>query len=39
MLPKKYEYVAVQALSSDGRVLGTSHTTQIRPYTASLASG
>jgi hypothetical protein len=39
MLPKKYEYVEVQALASDGRVLGTSHTTRIRPYTASLASG
>jgi hypothetical protein len=39
MLPKKYEYVEVQALSSDGRVLGSSHTTRIRPYSASLASG
>jgi hypothetical protein len=39
LLPKKYEYVAVQALSSDGRVLATSHTTRIRPFTASLGSG
>jgi hypothetical protein len=39
ILSKKYAYVAVQALSLDGRVLGTSHTTKIRPYTASLGSG
>jgi hypothetical protein len=39
VLPKKYEYVEVQALSSDGRVLSTSHTTRILPYSASLAPG
>ncbi len=39
MLPKKYTYVEVQALSSNGRVLGASQTTRIRPYSASLASG
>jgi hypothetical protein len=39
MLPRKYEYVAVQALAADGRVLGNSHTSRIRPYSASLASG
>ncbi|MGH2865406.1 MAG: arylsulfotransferase family protein [Solirubrobacteraceae bacterium] len=39
MLAKKYQYVEVQALASDGRVLGVSQTTSIRPYSASLASG
>jgi hypothetical protein len=38
ILPKKYAYVEVQALGADGRALGTSQTTPIRPYSASLGS-
>ena len=37
-LPEKYAYVAVQALDSAGRVLGTSRTVQAISYAASLPS-
>jgi hypothetical protein len=35
-LPQKHAYVAVQALDSDGRVLGTSDTARVISYAASL---
>jgi hypothetical protein len=37
-LPKKYAFAAVQALDSDGQVLGTSHTVAVISYAASLPS-
>jgi len=36
ILPKKYGYVAVQALGSNGRVLGVSRTAPVISYAASL---
>jgi Arylsulfotransferase (ASST) len=39
IMPKKYAYVAAQALASDGRVLGTSRPVRVIPYPASLGSG
>jgi Arylsulfotransferase (ASST) len=38
ILAQRYKYVAVQALGADGRVLGASQPTRVRPYTASLGS-
>ena len=38
ILPKKYGYVAVQALDSAGHVLGTSHTVPVNSYAALLRS-
>jgi hypothetical protein len=38
ILPKKYGYVAVQALNSAGHVLGTSHTVPVNSYAALLRS-
>jgi hypothetical protein len=38
ILPRKYAYVAVQALDAAGRVLGTSDTTRAITYAASLPS-
>jgi hypothetical protein len=35
-LPQRYDYVAVQALDSTGRVLGASRTAQVISYAASL---
>jgi hypothetical protein len=35
-LPRRYDYVAVQALDAAGRVLGTSETTRVIGYAASL---
>jgi hypothetical protein len=37
-LPVRYAYVAVQALDSAGHILGTSQTTHVISYSASLAS-
>ena len=39
ILPKRYAYVAVQALNSAGEVLGTSSTVPVRTYAASLPKG
>ncbi len=36
ILPKRYAYVAVQALDSAGRVIGASHTARVISYAASL---
>jgi hypothetical protein len=36
ILPKRYAYAAVQALSSTGQVLGTSHPVPVGSYAASL---
>jgi hypothetical protein len=36
ILPKKYAYAAVQALSAAGNVLGTSNTTRVISYAAAL---
>jgi hypothetical protein len=38
IVPRKYAYVAVQALDSAGRVLGTSKTAGVISYAASLQS-
>jgi hypothetical protein len=38
ILPKKYVYAAVQALSSTGAVLGTSRTVKVISYAAALPS-
>ncbi len=38
ILPKRYAYAAVQALSSAGAVLGTSSAVPVRTYAASLPS-
>ncbi len=38
ILPRKFDYVAVQALDSAGQVLGTSPTTRVISYAASLPS-
>jgi hypothetical protein len=38
ILPRKYAYVAVQALDSTGHVLGTSKTVAVTSYAASLPS-
>jgi hypothetical protein len=38
ILPRKYAYVAVQALDATGRVLGISHTVRAVTYAASLPS-
>lgn len=38
MLPQRYDYVAVQALDSGGRVIGTSQTAHEISYAASLPS-
>ena len=35
-LPERYEYVEVQALDAAGRLLGTSHTSKVISYAASL---
>ena len=35
-LPERYDYVEVQALDAAGRVLGTSHTSKVISYAASL---
>ncbi len=39
ILPKRYAYVAVQALDSAGDVLGTSTAVPVRTYAASLPKG
>jgi hypothetical protein len=37
LLPKKYSYIAVQALDSSGHVLGTSKAARVLGFTAALA--
>ena len=39
ILPKKYAYVAVQALAAGGRTLGSSATVGVESYSASLPKG
>jgi hypothetical protein len=39
ILPRKYAYVAVQAIGSSGQVLGAAAPARVRAYTASLGQG